>query len=394
MSLPTIQMPGEASSIGQIFISVLTQGPLCRRDVAEITGLSQGSVTKLARPMIDAGYLVETEPISAGPGRPTVPLRIVPGRRFAIGIKVMAHEVVAVLIDMSGTVRAAQRLPVDATDPDSVIDRIAAAAAELPKQVRGARSKVTGIGIGAGGHVDRESGVVRFSPNLHWPEYPLAQKVSERVGYPVLVENDANALALWEQWFGDGRAVDSFAVVTLGAGVGCGLVIGGSLWTGAHGAAGEFGHVAVTTDGPLCECGRRGCLQSLVNDDAIVAASSAAAGRRIRSAEHAHRLALEGSAEIRRVFAEAGTALGRGLATLVNLVDPELIILSGEGIAGSDLMMDSLRAELSERAFSSIARDCRILVRPLPDETWAAGAAAGMLRSGVLRSLDALIDAS
>ena len=118
---------GSASSMGQVFITVLTRGPLCRRDVAEVTGLSQGSVTKLAKPMIDAGYLVETEPVSSGPGRPMVPLAVVAAAKYAVGVKVMTHEVVAVLIDMSGAVRVSQRYPVDARKPDAVVARIAEA---------------------------------------------------------------------------------------------------------------------------------------------------------------------------------------------------------------------------------------------------------------------------
>ena len=383
---------GPASSMGQVFITVLTRGPLCRRDVAEVTGLSQGSVTKLAKPMIDAGYLVETEPVSSGPGRPMVPLAVVPAAKYAMGIKVMAREVVAVLIDMSGTVRVSHRYRVDARNPEAVVACIAEAVDELPRGIRGARSRVVGVGIGIGGHVDRSTGVIRNSPGLHWPEVDLAQRVRAAVGIPVTVENDANTLAISEQWFGAGRDVGSFAVVTVGIGIGCGLVLNGDLWTGATGAAGEFGHVIVSPDGPECRCGRKGCLEAIAGDDAIIAATAGALGRKVSSTDEAHRLALAGSAPAKAAFRRAGKALGRGLAILVNLVNPELIILSGEGISTAPLMMDALRRQFAADAFSSTARDCTVLVRPLPDETWAAGAAASMLRSGVLLSLDRLLE--
>ena len=382
------------SSIGQVFETILTNGPLCRRDVAELTGLSQGSVTKLAKPMIDAGYLVETQPVSAGPGRPMVPLEVVADRQFAIGIKVMASELVAVMIDMSAAIRASQRFPVDGHDVGAVLAAIGEATATLPRAVRGAPSRVVGVGIGVGGHVDRVNGAVRYSPGLHWPSIDLAQRIQRTAGMPVVVENDANALALYEQWFGAGRGWHSFAIVTIGAGIGCGLVLNGELYTGATGAAGEFGHLVVVADGPLCSCGRRGCLEAVVGDEALVAAVASAVGRPVASSEEAYRLAADGSTAAREAFRRAGSALGHGLATMVNLLNLQLIILSGEGVSRVAATMDAVRERLAAEAFSSAAQDCRLLVRPLPDETWAAGAAASMLRAGVLESLDRLVEAN
>src|SRR6478752_9631470 len=153
-----IHVPSSSlSSRGQVFFTVLTHGPLCRRDVAELTGLSPGAVTRLAKPMIDAGYLIETEPVSEGPGRPMVPLQVIPTRRFAIGIKMMATEVVAVLTDMASTIRVARCLPVEGSDRAAVVTAIAHAVATLPAKVRGSRSKLVGVGVGVGvgGHVDR-----------------------------------------------------------------------------------------------------------------------------------------------------------------------------------------------------------------------------------------------
>jgi len=386
---PTVRL----SSIGQVFLTVLRHGPLCRRDVAGLTGLSQGAVTRLAKPMVEAGFLAETEPISDGPGRPMVPLTVPPRRQFAVGVKVMATEVVAVLIDLSATILAAQRISVDGTDSGAVVETIARAVQELPRRIRGSRSRMVGVGVGIGGHVDRDRGIVHLTPGLHWGETDLSTQLRPRVGMPVVVENHANALAVYEQWFGAGRGADCFAVVTIGAGIGCGLVLDGNLYTGSTGAAGEFGHLVVDPDGRPCSCGRRGCLEAVVCDEAILAAATAAVGRSIGSPDDVLRLALDGSMPAREVFRAAGEALGRGLASLVSLINPELLILSGEGISRVTPMMDAMRASFAAQSFSATATDCRLLVLPLPDEAWAAGAAACMLRSGVLRSLDKLVEA-
>jgi predicted NBD/HSP70 family sugar kinase len=131
----------------------------------------------------------------------------------------------------------------------------------------------------------------------------------------------------------------------------------------------------------------------MVGDDAILAAASRALGRPVESPDEVLRLAVAEDPPAREVFRAAGDALGRGLASLVSLINPELLILSGEGISRVTPMLDAMRASLAGQSFSSTAADCRLLIRPLPDETWAAGAAACMLRSGVLRSLDKLIEA-
>jgi predicted NBD/HSP70 family sugar kinase len=252
--------------------------------------------------------------------------------------------------------------------------------------------RLLGIGVGLGGHVNGGTGVVVESPFLNWQNVPLRRLLADRMQLPVVIENDVNTLAVAEQWFGAGSSFASFALITIGVGVGCALVLDGDLWRGVSGAAGEFGHMVVDPDGPQCHCGKRGCLEAVVGDNAIAAAMSVAAGRRITKVSQVVSAAHSGNEDARQVFTQAGVALGRALAALLNLLNPPLVILSGEGMTASDLFMDALRSELHRDAFSSTAADCTVLVRPLPDETWARGAAATMLRHGVLRSLSKLTE--
>ena len=213
-----------------------------------------------------------------------------------------------------------------------------------------------GIGIGVGGHVDGRVGIVRESPILGWHDVPLGELVEAAVGLPAVVENDVNALAVAEQWFGAGRDVDWFAVVTVGAGVGCGLVLDGTLVHGATGAAGELGHVTIDPAGAPCSCGKRGCVETIATDGADPGRDP----RRRRAGRREHdgrrRLAREGDAHCRAAFARAGDALGQAVALVANLVNPQRVVLSGEGIAASDLMLDALRASLARHAFSSVGR--------------------------------------
>lgn len=379
-------------NIGALFEAVLTRGPLSRRDAARLTGLSAASVTKLVKPMIDHGYLVENDREAGVPGRPQIPLQVDPTRHFAIGIKLMHSEIVGVVADLEAEVQTSQRMKLTDATPHGVVDAIEAITANLLQSSPVERAKLLGIGIGLSGHINGATGVLHESPLLGWRNVPLRKMVAERLNLPVVIDNDVNTLAVAEQWFGPGSGFNSFAVVTVGAGVGCGLVLDGQLWQGVSGAAGEFGHMVVDPDGPECHCGKRGCLEAIASDTAIADALSRAVGRRITKVSQVVTMAHAGDQDAQRVFIQAGVALGRALAALVSLLNPPLIILSGEGVTASDLFMDALRAELDRDAFSTTAQDCTLLVRPLPDETWARGAAATMLRQGVLRSLSALTD--
>lgn len=378
--------------LGALFEAVLTRGPLSRRDAAKLTGLSAASVTKLIRPMISHGYLVENEREAGVPGRPQIPLQVDPGRHHAVGIKLMDSEIVGVVADLHAEVQSAHRMKYGNTSPVGVVAAIEEMTSILLERSPVDHERLLGIGVGLGGHVNGSTGTVIESPFLNWHNVPLRQLLADRMQLPVVIENDVNTLAVAEQWFGAGATFPTFALITIGAGVGCALVLEGQLWRGVSGAAGEFGHMVVDPDGPVCHCGKRGCLEAVVGDAAIAAAMSGAAGRRITKVSQVVSAAHSGDEDARAVFTQAGIALGRAIAALLNLLNPPLVILSGEGITASDLFMDALHTELDRDAFSSTAADCKVLVRPLPDETWARGAAATMLRHGVLRSLSKLTE--
>lgn len=378
--------------LGAVFETVLTRGPVSRRDTARITGLSAAAVTKLVRPMLTHGYLVERDREAGVPGRPQIPLQVDAQRHYAIGIKLMRGELVGVMADLHAEVQSSHRIKFDDVSPAHVVELIADLAAALLANSPAAHDRLLGVGIALGGHVDAARGVIVQAPFLGWYNVPLEQMVAERLGVEVALENDVNALAVAEQWFGPGSAFDSFAVVTLGVGVGCALVIDGKLWRGVSGSAGELGHMVVAVDGPQCHCGKRGCLEAAVGDEGLLAAMSRRSDRRLTTLAQLIAAAHSGDEDARAVFAEAGTSVGRAIATVLNLLNPPLVVLSGEGLEASDFFIDALRAELARDAFSTAAQDCTLLVRPLPDETWARGAAATMLRQGVLRNLSQLTE--
>ncbi|WP_338703372.1 ROK family protein [Streptomyces sp. Q6] len=364
-----------------VFTTVLTRGPVARPEIARITGLSSAAVTKAAKPMIEAGYLEEltrAERTVEGAGRPAHPLAVCADREFFVGVKVTADELIGVVTDLRAQVRAAHRVPVT----DRGVDQVVAGIAALVREVSAAYSGRTHhIGVSVSGDVDRAGGRVRYSPFLGWRDVPLAELVGRATGSTVTVENDVKALTVAEQWFGEGVGTDSFALATVGVGIGCGLVVNGRLVAGGYGVAGEIGHIPVAAgDGPACHCGGRGCVEAIASEEAIVTRARRAADDPHLDMAGAIDRAHGGDAAVRAVFAEAGQAIGLGLAAMVNLMGPERVVVSGEGLAAYDLFEEQIRAAFTAQAFGAAAR-CPLVVRPLPWEEWARGAAAVGIQS-------------
>jgi len=252
--------------------------------------------------------------------------------------------------------------------------------AGLRTEAEASGTPVLGLGVAVSGDVDRAAGVVRYSPFLEWRDVPLAGLAATATGLPVTVDNDVRALTVAEQWFGAGVGLSDFAVVTVGAGIGCGLVVHGRVVAGAHGVAGEIGHVTVDPAGPPCHCGNRGCVEAVAGDAAILRRIRETAGTEVADTAAAVALAHAGDPAARDAYARAGEAIGRGIATVANLLGPERVIISGEGLAAYDLFAEQIRDAFAAAAFGSAAR-CDLRTRPLPFEEWARGAAATAIQS-------------
>ena len=371
----------------EIFASVLTAGPVSRTGLARRLGLAHSSVTRMLPPLLEGGYLRESESVSLGRGRPQRMLRVNPDRHSVVGVKIGPDRVSGVVTDLAARVLARAEQPLEDCTPGPVLSAAAALTGRLLDAAPGAAERVLGLGVGVSGHIDPEAGACRYSAMLGWRAVDVAGPLSAATGLPVVVNNDVNTLVVAERWFGQGRDVDHFAVVTVGAGIGCGLLLGGALYTGATGMAGELGHLPVDPRGPVCGCGRRGCLEGLASDGAVLDRIRSAGPFDCPTIADAVALARDGSGAVgeaaRSAFAEAGSALGRGLAGLCNLLALQKIIIAGEGAAAYDLFGPAMTAALEEHAFSDAARDCLVRVHPVHDDMWARGAACLVVREAV-----------
>ena len=372
-----------APAVTAVFTAVLTEGPLSRVALARRLDLSSAAVTKAARPLIEMGYLEElaaTERSGPGAGRPASPLAIRADREFFVGVKITGDELIGVVCDLRAQVltSAHRRLPVPGVD--DVLTQLGELVDDLLDGPGDYRARTRRLGLAVSGDVDHSTGLVRYSPFLRWHDVLLRERAEKITGLTVTVENDVKALTTAEHWFGEGVGAESFALVTVGAGIGCGLVVGGRLVSGSHGVAGEIGHVSIDVNGPACHCGSRGCVEAIAGTDAIVRQAREAAGRPELTFEDAVALARAGDAAAGAVFARAGDAIGSGIAAVANLVGPARIVVSGEGLSAYDLFEPHIRAGFQRQAFGAAA-DCPLSIRPLPFEEWARGAATVSIKA-------------
>ncbi|WP_405923077.1 ROK family protein [Streptomyces sp. NBC_00035] len=361
-----------------VFQALLAHGPLTRAEVGRRTGLSPGAVTKVATPLLADGWITELgrPAVERAHGRPATLISVRAQRARFFGVKVTADELIGVVTDLVAQPLATARAGLASRDVGTVVLAIAQLIARLRSEVGALEASVVhGVGVTISGDVDGQSGTVQYSPFLNWRRVQLGRLVETATGLPTVIENDVRALTVAEQWFGAGAGLSSFALVTVGAGIGCGLSLGGRVVSGAHGVSGELGHLPVGGSDRVCTCGNTGCVEAVASTHAITEQVRQASGNPTLTMDEAVGLAHAGDPAVRAVFSRAGHAMGLALASVANLIGPERIIISGEGVASYALYEDQIRQTFGAQVFGA-ASDCDLVVRPLPFEEWARGGAA------------------
>ena len=351
-------------NVSAVMRTVLTRGPIARADVARLTGLAPGSVTKLTARLMRAGLLREepSEPAARHPGRPRVPVSIDP-RHHVVGVHVGLLWTIVGVVDLTGRIVSEVTLPHDGETSFKAIVR--QAVAQVRRQTKGSAATVLGVGASTGGWVDPGSGLVLEHPVLGWRNAPLRATLAERLGHTVLVDNSVRAMALAEQWFGAGRDIRSLLHLFVGNIVGAGIVTDGRPHGGPRSAAGYLDHlpVGVRTD-RRCHCGRYDCLQAVASDVAVVAD---ARERAILSAgqnlDDLAELAAGGDRRAAAILRTRARHVGYALALLIEILNPERVVLGG-GVADHPAYLPDLRAAMAERLHRPLHTDPADLVRP------------------------------
>ncbi|AKL68378.1 MULTISPECIES: ROK family transcriptional regulator [Streptomyces] len=378
-----MQTPGSQSSLHRanlerVVRAVRLAGSLTQAEIARATGLSAATVSNIVRELKEAGTVEVTDTSAGGRRARSVSLSgdagIVIGVDFGhthlrVAVGNLAHQVLA---------EESEPLDVDASWVDG-FDRAEALVGRLILGIGVGREKVIGVGLGVPGPIDVESGTLGSTAILPgWAGINPRQELSQRLGVPVYVDNDANLGALGELVWGSGRGVKDLAYIKVASGVGAGLVINGQIYRGPGGTAGEIGHITLDESGPVCRCGNRGCLETFAAARYVLPLLQGSHGPEL-TMERVVELAREGDPGCRRVIADVGRHVGSGVASLCNLLNPSRVVLGGSLAEAGELVLAPIRESVGRYAIPSAARQLSVLTGSLGGRAEVLGALALVL---------------
>jgi glucokinase len=315
-------------------------------------------------------------------------------QKWILGVDLGGTNIVVGAMSLDGSTQMGMRSePTQAElGAERVADRMAdlaeQAIAEVIANTRSTREDFLGIGIGAPGPLDREKGIVVVAPNLGWRDFPLRQALSDRVRMPATLDNDANCSTVGEFWLGAGRGARNVLGLTIGTGIGGGLVMNGQLYHGSSDVAGEIGHTTIDINGRYCRCGNYGCLEAYASGPAIAQRAREALERDEVSALHrivdgqparltaasVYEAAKQGDELACELVRETAVFLGAGIANLLNVFNPDVVVIAGGVTQAGEILFEPLRSEVRRRAFKPAVRACRIVPGELPGTAGVVGA--------------------
>lgn len=366
-----------------------------RLDLARRTGLSPALITSIVRNLIHRGLVHEAPAASSSVGRKPIPLEIRSDAGFLIGVDIGSYYSHVVITDMNGGVVYKEQI--ETAIPDGrvrVLQRVFECVHKAIADSKVSRDAILGIGIAHSGVIDTEKGLVLSFPRpgqmAQWKNVPLQGIFEDEFHLPCLLEDSVRTMATAERDFGLGQETEDFLFIEVGMGIGAAIFIDGKLYRGAGGKAGEFGHITVDENGALCSCGNNGCLESVASCAAIIHAGRLALERGVDSKirdlargdlsrigiEVIAQAAAENDSLAFRVLQEASSYIAKGLADLVNLLNPRLIIFGGALFrAAPQLLSDPLRRIIRQRSLEKSSNDVQLRISPLGPEAGALGAA-------------------
>lgn len=392
-------LTGDKNLIRDLNIALVTDvirrhGPISRVEIARQTKLGKSTVTGIISQLLAEGLVREVGSAESSGGRRAVLLALNADARYVLAVKVGPERVTAALADLNAVIRK-RAVELTRQKPEEIISFIESAVRRVVAETGVEWTRILGLGVVLPGIVDPNTGTSVSSYFLDWADMPLRSLLEERLGIHVFLDNDANAMTLAEQWFGSGRGFRNLIGVTLGIGIGSGVIIDGRLYRGATAGAGEVGHITIDENGPVCKCGNKGCLETLAADGAIVRRAreelerikgdhlllqSCGGKLDLLTREMVIDAAKAGDELCRALITEAGRHIGTGLATVVNIINPEAIIIGGEAaVQAGPLLLEPIAEAVRERAFSNLADSLRILPAALGNDGWLIGAAAEVL---------------
>lgn len=366
---------------------------LSRTDIARRTRLSRSTVSTIVSELIEEGWVAECGTGKSRGGRRPILLAFNYQAGYVLGIGAGATHLLALVTDLDAKILAQIERPFDAAEgPQTGLPAIASIGQDCLDQAGIEASQLIGVGVGVPGPLDFQKGTIVAPPIMPgWSGIPVREQLQEALKAPVYLDNDANLGALGERHYGAGRGLDNLAYIKIATGVGCGLIIDGTIYHGQSGAAGEIGHVTIDEEGPPCKCGSYGCLEAMVGGPAIaqrammaieagqptILAESISNGR--LTAQDVDRAARQGDQLSQQLFRTAGRLVGIAVADVINLLNPGRVIIGGGVSQAGELILESLRETANQRSMRAAIGSADIVQAQLGRLSTALGAVALVL---------------
>lgn len=351
------------------------EGALSRTQLTEISGLSGGTVSQIITELLQHQWILEVGAGEYTGGRRQVPLKLNPTIGYAIGIKVMENRVVCAVTNFEAHILHYHEATIttDGT-PEILCDTLAKIIQAVITSSGFEHHQFLGVGVGIAGVIYAESGVIHYSPFFGWKDVPLAEMLQARIHLTVTVENDVNTLTLSEHLFGAGRHHREVVVVTVGRGIGMGMILNGELYRGFKGGTGELGHIVI--DAKRSQQGLDGTLENIASDPAILQAYADQSGKSVPDIKTLANAAINGDEYAEALLSMSGDYIGMAIANAINILAPEMVIISGEGLVAGDYRLTPLLNAMRKHTFNGLLDHVEIVIEPTTDKAWARGAAS------------------
>lgn len=374
-----------AQNLSQALNLIWQQGAISRAAIVRQTEMSATTVSAIANELLNSGFVSESGTGQSSGGRPPILLTFNYNFRHVIGVDMGATHITAVAMNLQGTVTARRSTKFDVvSDPDGAIHTIHALIEDVSSRANLSADDILGLGVTipsplTGHHLDQLTTI--YMPK--WEHVNLIATLRRHFPYPVYIDNDANAGAIAEKWWGQGRDHNHLAYIKLGVGVGSGLILNNEIYRGSGGTAGEIGHTTINLNGPTCRCGNQGCMEAYVGVNAVIdqvvqrklAAIPTWQPEKPLVIDDIINLAQAGDPICRSIIRSTGAYLGIAIANLINLFNPQLIILGGDLTAAADLLLDAVHLSVEERTMFKAAREATITTSELGEDAVAIGGA-------------------
>ena len=380
----------------EVINCIRTHNSVFKAEIARMTGLSIPTVMKIVDEFVEKGLVRETGKGESTGGKPPRMLEFVHDAMYSIGVDIGKTNISVLLMDLAGNVIGKSVVPTGETeDPAQIIGKVTGEIHRVMEATKIPRECILGIGIGLPGLIDSENGIVLFSPDFGWEHFDVRTPFAKEFSMPILIENSTRAMALGEKWFGVATEVENFICLNVGYGIAAAFVLDGELYYGKSGTCGEFGHLTLKNDGPKCDCGNYGCLEALSSGNAIAKTMKQLLQEGKEStvikftpnhdmveieAKTVFEAAQAGDPLSQKVVSEALEYIGIGLAGMINLFDPELIVASGGIFKNGDMVLEEVSTSMKQRRMKYAGRKVKILLSKLGSDGTAIGAATLLIK--------------